>query len=330
MIFDNERIYSDGVVPITYVLETPKNVVSNKLMIIFSAFSASKKPEYNYYRTVQNVNINKLFILDNYGERGSYYLGHFLEGKVEQSIIALVESILKEHGIEKDNVLCLGSSKGGWAALYYGIKYGYGYVFVGEPQIQVAKYLRDAKALDVLDYIVDSDQSQANKLDLLLYKTVNEVRKFPHVLIHAGSGSYHFKAHILPFVNYCYSRGFCINLDIRDYKEHNSLVNYFPNLCTERLLAAFPELKRDSYILSVNVTNEHNIYLINTNAINCDYYAWYVMKNGKRVWFENYRENNFFKYKIEMPGTYYFVAFAKKKNQKPAIIQTRKITVKEI
>ena len=46
---------------------------SNRLVIVFSGFP-SGKPSYNYVRSLKNMkNANKLYILDDFGYKGSYY-----------------------------------------------------------------------------------------------------------------------------------------------------------------------------------------------------------------------------------------------------------------
>ena len=44
---------------------------SNVLIISFSGFS--DKPMYNYIRTLRTIKADKLFILDDFGYKGSYY-----------------------------------------------------------------------------------------------------------------------------------------------------------------------------------------------------------------------------------------------------------------
>ena len=48
-----------------------ENHSSDKLLVVFSGFA--DKPVYNYIRTLKDIKCNKLFILDDFGYRGSYY-----------------------------------------------------------------------------------------------------------------------------------------------------------------------------------------------------------------------------------------------------------------
>ena len=117
---------------------------SEKLVVIFSGFNgpdAERQQSYNYIRSLINLNVNKLFILDNHGDRGSYYVGNIDQGSVEMSVFELIEFQRRKLEITRKNVILCGSSKGGSAALYFGLKYGYGEVISGAPQIKISDYL---------------------------------------------------------------------------------------------------------------------------------------------------------------------------------------------
>lgn len=156
-----EKIYEDSFLPIKYIYKKADNYNSNKLVIIFSALGP--KPVYNYMRTLEGIDVNQLFILDDYGDRGSYYLGKYPEFLVEKSVISLIEHILIENNINKNDVLCGGSSKGATAALYFSIKCKLGHVVIAEPQIKIAKYLEDYEAYDVLEYMVGNINDEGGK-----------------------------------------------------------------------------------------------------------------------------------------------------------------------
>lgn len=71
---------------------------SNRLIVIFSGFPAGEKPLYNYMRTLKDVKADKLFILDDFGYKGSYYL---LENGTERPrdlVQSLIEHVVRENG----------------------------------------------------------------------------------------------------------------------------------------------------------------------------------------------------------------------------------------
>lgn len=165
-------------------------------------------------------------------------------------------------------------------------------------------------------------------MDSLLYKVVDNINSLPNILIHAGSKSYHFKEHIIPFINYCYGRGLNVNLDICDYEAHNELLHYFPNLLMSKIVDIFPEVANQIYISKVKVIKRENNFLIISNAINADSYAWYVYLNGEKIYQKDYSSNNTLKFYAEIPGEYRFVSFVKNNHGEKAIIQTQKIIVR--
>ena len=73
---------------LTYYFKSNK---SDTLLIVFSAFTP--KPCYNYVKTLMGLKIDKLFILDDFGYKGSYYWyenGEDYPQKLTESLIASV------------------------------------------------------------------------------------------------------------------------------------------------------------------------------------------------------------------------------------------------
>ena len=130
----NEDIHHTNL-DITYHFEkSPCN--SKYLLVIFSGFNrieATPQKTYNYIRALNGVNYNKLFILDSYGPRGCYYLGENMSFEVETSVVSLISKISTMYDIPNKNIITVGSSKGGSAALYFGMKYYYGHVISAVP-----------------------------------------------------------------------------------------------------------------------------------------------------------------------------------------------------
>lgn len=93
---------------------------SKKLLVVFSGFpSGTRFPAtYNYMKTFENVEYNRLYILDNFGpdiRGGSYYLGKNKDFFVEEAVNKLIDSKAKEIGVTKNDITLAGTSKGGYA-----------------------------------------------------------------------------------------------------------------------------------------------------------------------------------------------------------------------
>ena len=106
---------------INYLLE--RNNKSKDLIIVFSACTKKgQRARYNYIRTLDKIKSNKLFILDDFGfdGRGAYYLGKDNDFMIEKEVISLIYKIREEINPEKE--IYIGSSKGGYSALYFGLE----------------------------------------------------------------------------------------------------------------------------------------------------------------------------------------------------------------
>ena len=104
---------------INYLLE--RNNKSKDLIIVFSACTKKgQRARYNYIRTLDKIKSNKLFILDDFGfdGRGAYYLGKDNDFMIERS--NLIYKIREEINPEKE--IYIGSSKGGYSTLYFGLE----------------------------------------------------------------------------------------------------------------------------------------------------------------------------------------------------------------
>lgn len=225
-----ENVYESNL-PIRYVFEEGEH---NKdfLVVVFSGFNppnAKLANSYNYIRTLRNVDCNKLFILDNYGPRGSYYLGSEEDYEVESSIASLIQFISRKCGVKQENVITAGSSKGGSAALYYGLKYHYGYVVAGAPQTRIADYIqRNTK--ETADYMLGENpkEEKISNLNDKIFKQVQE-HSFTKVHLLTSENDIQYKRHIVPFVERLVQFGMDYQLTVNNQIEnHNAIAVHFP------------------------------------------------------------------------------------------------------
>ncbi len=304
---EKEFVFKDELIKYTY----KKAVYSkeNKLVIVFSAFSTNgAPPQYSYMRTLEGIDVNQLFILDG-GARGFYYLGQAPDFNYEKGTIALIEKILKDNNIEKKDCICIGSSKGGWAALYFGIKLGLGYVIAGEPQVFIAKYLLYKNGKDVLDFITNENNCY-HQIDNLLMEQIKgkDINYMPHILVHAGSESYHYKEHIKAFIKEYPSEK--LKLDIEEYSEHNELIKYFPNLLVSNILKICTDASSNLYIEQVDIKQKGNKFICKVKGNEVYMSAWYVYRDTELIFTRMYEKNNCLEYFASTAGKYRFRAFA--------------------
>lgn len=243
----NEKVYEAGA-EIKYLFCEKKG--SDKLIVTFPGFTNSGKFKYRYVRTLKNINAHRLFLLDEFGTRGCYLVGHNRDFKIETVVISLIHSILKKYNLTIDDVILQGSSKGGWMALYYGIKYRFGYVIAGGPQTKMGDFLikediqpmpddqiHSFSKIRVADYIAGGHGEEDLKyLNNLLYEQLNiNPEDFPKIHIHVGNGDSHFENHIKPFTHYLDQKNIKYELDVEEYHDHNDLGVYYPKFLHKTL-----------------------------------------------------------------------------------------------
>lgn len=242
MTFPGEKVFQ-GIHPIKYVFQ-PSRQKSEYMIIMFSGFpKEGKGPGYQYIQTLQNVDHNKLFILDDHNKNHvsgmTYYLGFNRDHSVEKSVVELIAKISEERKIKKENIITAGSSKGGYAALYFGFKYGYGHVISGGGQTLLGMFLIDQhKGTDkesIHEDIAGKYDDNKEYLDNLLYDVTRNATIAPNLNIHVGKGDRHYWRHLMPYIEVLKEKGFSYNFDLADYQSHAELTIHFPEYLTRTI-----------------------------------------------------------------------------------------------
>ncbi|WP_404329937.1 Two component regulator three Y domain-containing protein [Mesobacillus maritimus] len=277
----NENIYRDkrNVKYLFYKSAKP----NPNLAIVFSGMPpVGKKPAYNYIRTLNGYDINRLYILDDFGCRASYYLCENKDYSIEESVINLIDKIKEENNIK--NIISCGSSKGGYAALYYGIKYGFNHVIAGSPQTLLGEYLLNRTNSENIATFISGGASNehSNYLDRILFKIIDESQHKPNVFIHVGKEEYHYHVHVKPLIKLLNDKKINNTLDLGDYSEHNDVGKFFPNILKEEISKS----SKTPFIKSFTKTemnNESQIsFAVETDSLE-NQLAWYVFRGKLKV-----------------------------------------------
>lgn len=218
---------------IRYCFEKSKIYNKDKLIIIFSSFSTDF-PKYNYVTSLKTVDCNKLFILDDYGVKGSYYLGLDGDFDIESSIMSLITTIMAKYNIKFNDVIAAGSSKGGSAALYYGMKYSFGNIIAGAPQYRIGTYLTDLSIKDYGQQIFgDLSETSRLKYDNIIRLVARNKNNNIHILTSDGDNQY--KKLLKDFEDF--GEKFNLNLDIEkcDIQNHGEISKVFPEYMNRKI-----------------------------------------------------------------------------------------------
>lgn len=232
-IFRGERVFS-SYYPIRYYYEKAKFYNKKKLIVVFSSFS-NGNPKYNYIATLKTIDCNKLFILDDYGVKGSYYLGVNGNLDIENSVISLITKIMSENSIDFKDVIVAGSSKGGTAALYYGLKYNFGNIIAGAPQYKIGTYLCDLSIKDYANSIFgDTTEASRIKYDNLIRINAS-TNKNSKINILTGEGDPQYKKVLKEFENIIKEYNLNASITKCDISKHSEIANVFPSYLNESI-----------------------------------------------------------------------------------------------
>lgn len=228
----DERVTDSG---IKYLYNHYEN--SKVLIVIFQALS--ERPSYNYVRTLKDIKASQIFIKDDLGDeptKATYYLGRDKRFDIGIKVSKLIEEIRNLNKLDKDSVILVGSSKGGYAALYQCFYNEYKYSIVGAPQIYLGNYLggnigkENSKLVPIYNYLTnDFTGNYIEWLNKVLFNKIKSCSIKPTIFYHIGKGEPHYTNHFEKFKNENDVWDFCnIIENVEDYNKHSELVKYFP------------------------------------------------------------------------------------------------------
>lgn len=202
---------------------------SDSLFIVFSAFSSTNIRTYNYVRALKGAKCDRLYILDVWGYRGSYYLYENGSDEPYRETLSLIHSILRKKKYKK--VVTMGTSKGGTAAIYYGLEINASEILAGACQYNLGNYLFSKEAFaPILAGMVGSNAGQKEK-DLLNSIMPLQLRK------HAGGTSvihliyskqeHTYEDDIVDLLKQLKESHYTVVKKIYDFNNHNDVGIYF-------------------------------------------------------------------------------------------------------
>ncbi|WP_102692997.1 Two component regulator three Y domain-containing protein [Rummeliibacillus pycnus] len=285
---------------------------TNNLVIIFSAFpTKGKQPTYNFVRTLSEFDCNKLFILDDFGSRASYYLCEKKDFAIERSVISLINFIIKENDI--NFIISCGSSKGGYAALYYGIKYGFDHIIAASPQYYLGDYLLDqTNSQDVTLFMSGVSADEDHRfLNEIMPKMIEKTQNKPNIFIHLGKDEPHYENHVKPLLAKLDEVHINYELNLGNYHKHSDVGKFFPTLLknTIRELLNYPSLEIIQSMKGKQSIGSQCIFEVITDSEKNNI-AWYVYRDNERIDMKNYSTDHQLSVTFDRVGKYHAKAFA--------------------
>lgn len=197
-----------------------------RLLIIFSAFpKQSRRGGYNYLWSLRKVKVNKLWIRDRFGSNGAgtYYLGEDFPSF--DSFVKEIDAIISKYSEGKITYFC-GTSKGGSAALLYGLRLNGDFIICGSPQYYIGSYLSEnAYHRQLMAGICRSSNAKDLLNDLLPKEVSKHGNKKVFLLISKNEKSY--AEHLKPLIYDLEQNQYQLSVFDARYQNHDEVGLYF-------------------------------------------------------------------------------------------------------
>lgn len=229
----HEKKYMYENINVKYMFE--KNYSDTLIVILSACTREGVKARYNYNRTLKEYKVNKLFILDDFGpdKRGTFYLGKNGDFSIPKAINKLIDEKINE--INCKNIIFVGSSKGGAAALYYGLQRENSNIIVGAPQYYLGNYMNKKHHMERFKYIVGKvNDDSIHMLNSLIPDNIRKAKNTKIYLQYSKSDSY-YDTDIKHLVNDLNISNLEFYNEEVNYKNHSDVTLFFPKFLKENL-----------------------------------------------------------------------------------------------
>ena len=234
-VLREQKVYRFGEIDLKYIYKAKKQ--ADVLVVVFSACTRpGLKARYNYVKTLDGMNCNRLYILDDFGydQRGSYYLGRMPEFKEQKAAISLIQKVIRE--INPQKVLFCGSCKGGFAALNIGSRFENSVMIVGEPTYRIATEFKLAE--DLMRYWMgDVTEENIKYVDSYLETQLrnNSYIGSQKVCFFYSEKDEYVKLHTNPLLHTLYEVGYDFEKEPAQFVAHADLGLYFPEYLKKKV-----------------------------------------------------------------------------------------------
>ncbi|MGP3683757.1 Ig-like domain-containing protein [Streptomyces sp. IBSNAI002] len=200
----NERRVITGVdpsgpVPVEYRFSHAKNG-SRHLVVVFANLNAPD--EYGMGGGIlENVRSNILWIRDSFDGANSYYLCKGMDFGIEQSVAGLIARVMNALSLTPDQCTMFGSSKGGSAALHFGLKFGYRNIIASAPQFRIGTFVVSAMANAARAMMGEVTEDKVRFLDSVLPEVVRgSANRAANIYLVSSPQDRQYPIHIEPFL----------------------------------------------------------------------------------------------------------------------------------
>lgn len=141
VIFMNDKKITINGIDIIHRMKDRK-YDNQHLIVVFSGFGANGFFTYDFENALSECPANIIWIKDDFNSCCSYYCSLDNDLSISDSIFNFIELKLNELSLEREQCTLIGFSKGGFASLYFGVKYGFKNIISTVPQFNIGTYVK--------------------------------------------------------------------------------------------------------------------------------------------------------------------------------------------
>lgn len=194
----------------------PRKYDFNHLLIVFSGFLHKYPGNYDFNNALDDCPADVIWINDNFEEMYTYYLCINMDFKVEEAVTEFINYKIKEFGLDYQNVTITGFSKGGSAALYYGLKLPVANIVTTVPQIKIGTYLVNTWEHVARHMMGELTKAKQDYLDKIIIKLLKKERYFnKNIYLLTSEADIQYEPEIKPILE-----------DLRKYSNFNLIKTY--------------------------------------------------------------------------------------------------------
>jgi hypothetical protein len=228
-----------GEKPVHYLLELPKDRAPKRLAVVFSALEGPWEFGEAHRTTLKGLDPEAatLYVLDDFGEQGAYYLANGRNPAEFRSVQGLLHSVLRQVGLGPSDAITMGSAKGGTAAIMHGVSLGAARVIAGAPEVRIGNYLKQVSPV-TLDYIAGgTGESSIRWANGAMLRALESGVRSTSIEIVLGQRDHHFEGHVKAFVPESQALGYDVSLLLAPGTPHPELGAVFRSYLESSVLS---------------------------------------------------------------------------------------------
>lgn len=210
--------------------EKPSSQDRRHLLVIFSGFKLGPMTGYDFQgNAVNSYKGHVLWIKDDFDDLCSYYLCKHMDFSIEEAVINLIYKKLDELRLGFDECTLAGFSKGGTAALYFGIKYNFKNIISTVPRFKIGSFVSSSRKTVASHMMGDVNENNITILDNLLEDEISADNNLNrNIYLFSSEADIQYKTEIKPnlhrFDKYNNFNFILTNSSL--VREHNEVTRY--------------------------------------------------------------------------------------------------------